>query len=113
MRLIDAEALQRVLEEDSALMAQRAKTTDAGFLAVGAGITLAIAAIDAAPTVEVEPVRRAYWIERGIDDNNNVDCYCSACLAGDSHAKSVSVPYCWKCGARMDAQREDGGAPNA
>lgn len=49
--LISRSALAASLQEDSDLMAQRARSTDAGFLAVGAGITLAMAALEAAPTV--------------------------------------------------------------
>lgn len=26
--------------------------------------------------------------------------------AGDVHAANVTVPYCWKCGARMDGGDE-------
>lgn len=100
MRLIDAEALQRVLEEDSALMAQRAKTTDVGFLAVGAGITLAIAAIDAAPTVEAVPVVRCKDCRKMRREHGYLWCLFHDCqVLGDE--------FC-SIGARMGAQRKDG-----
>lgn len=38
-----------------------------------------------------------------IDEDGNIQAYCSACGAGDKHATSMvgKVPYCWKCGADM------------
>ena len=47
----------------------------------------------------------AYWqyIEDEIDEDNNIQAYCSVCGAGDKHATSMigKVPYCWKCGRKM------------
>lgn len=47
----------------------------------------------------------AYWqyIEDDIDEDNNIQAYCSVCGAGDKHATSMigKVPYCWKCGRKM------------
>lgn len=38
------------------------------------------------------------------DENGNVQAFCKRCGAGDVHAKRNinKVPYCWKCGAKMD-----------
>ena len=38
-----------------------------------------------------------------IDEDGNIQAYCSACGAGDKHATSMvgKVPYCWNCGADM------------
>jgi hypothetical protein len=36
------------------------------------------------------------------DENDNVQCKCSVCEAGDLHAKNTVVPYCPHCGAKMD-----------
>lgn len=46
-----------------------------------------------------------------IDEDNNIQAYCSACGAGDKHATSMvgKVPYCWKCGADMRKGENDGG----
>lgn len=33
--------------------------------------------------------------------NGNYAYICSNCLYTDVHAKSVHVPYCWHCGAKM------------
>lgn len=104
MRLIDADALERVLDELSALMARRAETEDAGFRAVGAGVTLAQAELDAAPTID--PVRHARWARK----DNSKNCKrvgdfeewyeCSAC-EGNAGDKSA---YCPACGAKMDLE---------
>ena len=57
----------------------------------------------ALPTIEAEPVRHGEWICIGdYDCDNNAPFECSNCHAGDTHAKGVRVPYCWKCGAKMD-----------
>ena len=54
----------------------------------------------------------AYWqyIEDDIDEDNNIQAYCSVCGAGDKHATSMigKVPYCWKCGRKMIPQPPKG-----
>ena len=54
----------------------------------------------------------AYWqyIEDDVDEDNNIQAYCSACGAGDKHATSMigKVPYCWKCGRKMMPQPPKG-----
>ena len=54
----------------------------------------------------------AYWqyIEDDIDEDNNIQAYCSTCGAGDKHATSMigKVPYCWKCGRKMMPQPPKG-----
>lgn len=51
----------------------------------------------------------AYWqyIDDDIDEDNNIQAYCSVCGAGDKHATSMigKVPYCWKCGRKMMQQQ--------
>ena len=48
---------------------------------------------------------RGYWqyIDDDVDEDNNIQAYCSVCGAGDKHATSMigKVPYCWKCGRKM------------
>lgn len=43
------------------------------------------------------------------DENGNVQAFCKRCGAGDVHAKRNinKVPYCWKCGAKMDGGKHD------
>lgn len=54
----------------------------------------------------------AYWqyIEDDIDEDNNIQAYCSVCGAGDKHATRMigKVPYCWKCGRKMIPQPPKG-----
>lgn len=42
------------------------------------------------------------------DENGNVQAFCKRCGAGDVHAKRNinKVPYCWKCGAKMDGGKK-------
>ena len=63
-------------------------------------------AIDAAPTIEAEPVRHGRWIlckdQYNVDnDNGNYAYYCSCCKHQDVHAESAKVSFCWNCGADM------------
>lgn len=54
---------------------------------------------------DVAPVVRGKWKKLTCyDENLNADFQCSNCLAGDTHALGVEVPYCWKCGSRMDGE---------
>ena len=43
-----------------------------------------------------------------VDENGNVQAFCKRCGAGDVHAKRNinKVPYCWKCGSKMDGGKE-------
>ena len=44
-----------------------------------------------------------------IDEDGNIQAYCSACGAGDKHATSMvgKVPYCWNCGADMRKEKNN------
>jgi hypothetical protein len=35
-------------------------------------------------------------------ENGNYQYFCSNCLYSDIHAKTVTVPFCWHCGAKME-----------
>lgn len=64
----------------------------------GAGIQRCIEAIEAAPTIEAEPVRHGRWIDRYFGDK------CSECGFEISRTNSVfKSAFCPKCGAKMDA----------
>ncbi len=41
------------------------------------------------------------------DADNNRRCTCSVCGASDIQAVGVDVPYCWRCGAKMDKRSEE------
>lgn len=60
------------------------------------------------PPADVAPVVHAYWIQTSAEDEDGNAYYsCSNCGSGESHNPIVEVPYCWKCGAKMDAQGEE------
>ena len=60
------------------------------------------------PAADVAPVIYAKWkFVAGPDEDNNLQFMCDNCGAGDVHAADVTVPYCWKCGARMDGGDEE------
>ena len=72
-------------------------------------------AIDSAPAVDAVPVVHARWIYSGdMDSDGNSQGYCSRCGAGDKHRADLKnlVPYCLKCGARMDAEEDTNGHQN-
>lgn len=57
--------------------------------------------------VEVAKVVHAKWCKiDDWDDNDNALFECTNCHHGDVHARSVAVPYCWYCGAKMDGKEE-------
>lgn len=54
---------------------------------------------------DVAPVVHAHWIDWGIrDDDGNGEYTCSRCDHSDTHSPNIRVPYCWYCGAKMDAK---------
>ena len=64
--------------------------------------------LNSVPAADVAPVMRAKWkFIAGPDEDNNLQFMCDNCGAGDVHAAGVTVPYCWKCGARMDGGESD------
>ena len=55
----------------------------------------------------VQPERpTGTWIFCEDMGNNNGRYCCSNCLHTDVHAKSVIVPYCWNCGAKIEGEIE-------
>lgn len=62
-------------------------------------------AIWTAKSEDVAPVMHAHWIDWGIrDDDGNGEYTCSRCDHSDKHSPNIRVPYCWYCGAKMDAK---------
>ena len=68
-----------------------------------------LAEIEFAPTVDAVPVVHGRWIYGEQDEDDNVKAQCSVCGAGDCHSVQLmhKIPYCWKCGAKMDGGNED------
>ena len=57
------------------------------------------------PAVDVVEAIHAYWMYADeLDESGDLQAYCSNCMALDLHAprKKNDVPYCWRCGAKMD-----------
>ena len=60
------------------------------------------------PKVDAVEVVHGRWIQDGeLDEDGNGQYHCSVCWAGEKHNPIVDVPYCWKCGAKMDGGNED------
>ncbi len=56
--------------------------------------------------LEQEP-KTGHWIPMGIvDENGNRNYECSECHHSDVQAESMTVPYCWFCGAKMIKPQE-------
>lgn len=54
--------------------------------------------------VDAIPVRGEWDYSGNVpDEDNNIQCRCTNCNAGDKHAVSMmyKVPFCWRCGAKM------------
>lgn len=69
-------------------------------------IAIPLIDIEHAPTIEPER-KNGHWILSDYQvkedtDNGNYRYYCSNCSHADIHARTVDVPYCWYCGAKME-----------
>ena len=99
-RLIDANALMDVIRQHDYKLATRTGSIDDGMFTLGIQ-----QAVDEALTVEAAPVVHGEWINISEPNaDNNVNATCSVCYAGDLHAADIVVPYCWKCGAKMEGK---------
>lgn len=83
---------------------ERDKAVKLIFLAADTGrAAKALSLLGKESVADVAPVIYAHWkFVAGPDEDNNVQVMCDNCGAGDVQALAVTVPYCWKCGARMD-----------
>lgn len=66
-------------------------------------LEMAIDTLDAIEQGRLIEQKRGRWIYKHDEEGNtgNAQYECSECGAGDLHAKSQEVPYCWKCGSYM------------
>jgi hypothetical protein len=101
MRLIDADELLKILQEQQKL----------GNVNDSRGRAKAILEVIHAPTVEAEPVKHGTWklyAKRRDSDGYIVNNFvCSNCdnmitSVPEGLAPDIVSPYCAKCGARMD-----------
>lgn len=93
MRLIDADALIKVLE----IFLKDHKTILAKRL-----ITNLIAIIDNQTGIEAKPVVHAHWVD--VNPNLHIGMKCSLCGARIKYSEffNGNHRYCHKCGAQMD-----------
>ena len=60
-----------------------------------------------APTVDAVEVVHGRWIDDGgLDEDGNGQYRCSCCGVGEKHNPTVTVSYCWNCGAKMDGEKQ-------
>ena len=102
--LISRSKLLEKLDELSELFRRRGETEGNGFLAIQCGVTFAIEEVKQAPAEDAEVVRHARWVNESYIGEGEAHFNCSKCGAGETHRLDVPVPYCWKCGAKMDAK---------
>lgn len=93
MRLIDADVVVANLDKVCT-------TDDLYGMGIAAGISRAMMAMDNAPTIEAEPVRRGRWIKRP-DER-----ICPFCNDRHSYFGGKEKNYCPNCGAKMDKEGE-------
>ena len=87
MRLIDADALPRYT----------------GYALSADEIAIAV---ENAPTIEAEPVRRGRWIHDGYDLQHGNDwIHCSECGKRGINVPADLTNYCPNCGAKMDVEK--------
>lgn len=68
----------------------------------------ALSCLTSCPAVEAVEVVHGRWIdEGGLDEDGNGQYRCSHCGVGEKHNPTVTVSYCWNCGAKMDGGNED------
>ena len=106
MRLIDADALIKRIEDNSYLISQRNNSVEKGMTLVGIK-----QCIDEEQFIDAEPVRHGEWIltkERNIWDQFTEVLKCSECGKFASRGQGIEVRhrYCPNCGAKMDGERE-------
>lgn len=99
MRLIDADALCKKLQEEIGSPEGHKKLMRINYL------------ITSAPTIEAEPVRRGKWIDKSYDSDNSWEC--SECheeylMLYDDYCEFVEwAKYCPNCGAYMRGKQDE------
>lgn len=100
MRLIDADALIKVLSEQTFCCTENSAVKKG----VGAALKYCNDIIGASPTITAEQ-KHGRWMDS--PTGNETYKYCSEC-GGCFYMPSSSVRYCPYCGARMDGGAENG-----
>ena len=107
MRLIDADALMKVIREHDYPLRSHFNSTDNGMFTIGVQ-----QAVDDAPTIDAVPVARCgEWILVGTNEHDyetSVEEKCSLC--GRYVYRYDTQPqdnFCPNCGAKMDKEASD------
>ena len=99
MRLIDADALMKVIREHDYPLRSHFNSTDNGMFTIGVQ-----QAVDDAPTIDAAPVVRGEWV--AADDIGDCCYRCSECeFIRDAYLLDIGN-YCPNCGAKMDGEKE-------
>lgn len=102
MRLIDADALMRGIE-DWWCSPERCDNYG-GIRCRACMMDDAITAIDAAPTIDAAPVKHGRWIDVNRSDGLRE---CSVCHDWQIHYEKYIPNYCPTCGAKMDGDKNE------
>ncbi len=102
MRLIDADALERSMNERHRTLVQLNGEYDHYV----AGYGDAICEVEDIPTIDAEPVRHGKWLhpEEEDEEYHTVSCSCSVCgWKFNLYEDDIDgAPYCAVCGAKME-----------
>lgn len=106
MRLIDADAVYKILESCEVRKATIGNPLTDWEYGYTCGIERAESEIECAPTLDAAPVRHGKWIDEGqyADFFPHHAWLCSEC---GEHVIEIDTPwykYCPNCGARMDGE---------
>ena len=99
MRLIDADALQKLLLPISIDLENE-------YGSLGGAVSGVMRHIDNAPTVDAAPVVHGRWVFEYWKSGYIKRCYCSEC---GNPPKDAYIPtnYCDHCGAKMDRKDDE------
>ena len=104
MRLIDADALEKRIDEFLEGV-ENANYVKENWMCV----------VDEQPTIDAEPIRHGRWIISDIEEEEKSDTdfarlyECSACHVGYIYRTPEDITeekYCYNCGAKMDEVEE-------
>lgn len=100
-RLIDANALMKVIREHDYPLRSHFNSTDNGMFTIGVQ-----QAVDDAPTIDAVPVVRGKWMPTDMGGGETDEAYvCSVCgepwTLIDGTPRENNMHYCPNCGANM------------
>ena len=100
MRLIDADALMKVIREHDYPLRSHFNSTDNGMFTIGVQ-----QAVDDAPTIDAVPVVRGEWVKSDDYKGWLVCSACHDCYVDNAWVNGKKWRYCPNCGAKMDGEK--------